>query len=102
VKYLEALVTGNPTLAADPGLKTIVAAEKNIVAALALDATAAENTAVTSGTDPAATKRQALRNAFYASFWTRFTQLDELDTFLTVSGATKPTVLAAKLAAWKP
>jgi hypothetical protein len=101
-KYLEALVVGNTTLAADPSLKAIVAGEKDMVAALALDATAAENTAVTSGTDAAATKRQSLRDAFYASFWTRLTQLDELDTFLTVSAATKPTALAAKIAGWKP
>jgi hypothetical protein len=102
VTKLDALVAADATLAADAGLKTIVTAEKELVAALKLDATAAENAAVLSGTDAAATKRQAARDAFYASFWIRFVQLDELVAFLGTSGSSKPMTLATKIKGWTP
>ncbi len=102
VAKLERLVAADATLRADPALTVIVANERATVDALRIDATASENAAVTSGTDAAATKRQARRDAFYTSFWVRFTQLDELVTFVSASGSTKPAILAAKLTAWKP
>lgn len=101
VAKLERLVGADATLRADPALTVIVANERATVDALRIDATASENAAVTSGTDAAATKRQSRRDAFYASFWTRYTQLDELVTFVSASGSSKPTTLAAKITAWK-
>lgn len=100
VHTLETTVAGDATLKADPTLTKIVDADKDTVAALKLDATAAENTAVLSGTDPAATKRQGIRDSFYARFWARYTQLDDMVTFLKASGSTKPTTLATKMKAW--
>lgn len=102
VTKLETLVAADATLRADPALTVIVANERATVDALRIDATAAENAAVTSGTDAAATKRQSRRDAFYTSFWARHTQLADLVTFLTASGSSKPTALAAKITAWTP
>lgn len=100
VTKLVTLAAGDATLAADATLTRIVTNEKSTVDALKVDATAAENAAVTSRTDAAATARQATRDALYARFWTRSTQLDELVAFLKASGSSKPTKLATMTGAW--
>ena len=103
VTKLDTLVKGDPKLAGDTALAKIVADEKATVAALAVDATEAENKALATekaGTAGVATARETLRTSFYDKFWARQTQLADLVKFLTASGSTKPTELAAKLKAW--
>jgi hypothetical protein len=100
VAELARLVAADATLKADATLTRIVTSESATVDALRVDATAAENAAVTSGTDRAATARQAARDAFYARFWTRSTQLDGLVAFLKASGSTQPARLATMTGAW--
>jgi hypothetical protein len=102
VTKLDAIVSKDPTLAGTTALATIVTNEKDLVAALRLDATAAENTVVASGIDAAATKREQLRSHFYDDFWIHYTQLDELVSFLDTNGSTQMTQLATKLTAWQP
>ena len=102
VTKLDAIVSKDPTLAGTTALATIVTNEKDLVAALRLDATAAENTVVASGIDAAATKREQLRSHFYDDFLIHYTQLDELVSFLDTNGSTQMTQLATKLTAWQP
>lgn len=101
---LRKLVSGDAKLAADATLSKIVADEETTVVALAVDATAAETTALATeksgGKGGVATAREALRTAFYKKFWARHTQLVDLVKFLGASGSSKPAELAKKLSAW--
>ncbi|MCW5801208.1 MAG: LysM peptidoglycan-binding domain-containing protein [Deltaproteobacteria bacterium] len=101
VTRLEALAAADATLSKDATLTAIITTEKALVDALRLDGTAAENTAVASGTDAVATARERRRSHFYDDFWFHYTQLDELVDLLKTSGSTNPMLLAAKLTAWK-
>lgn len=93
VGKLEALAAGNAALAA------LAAEEKDLVAALDADATAAENAALQAG-NAAAKERQDLRSAFYEKFWKRSAQLADLVELLSGAGAGQTAGIAKKVAAW--
>lgn len=104
VSKLEALVSADATLAKDSELAKLVTAEKDTVAALIKDATAAETKALetekAAGKPAEATAREKLRAVFYDKFWARQTQLTELVQFLKTAGATQPSELQKIVKAW--
>lgn len=100
VKQLETLSTGIGAL------RAIVTHEKNVLQAVTLDATKSENEALArekaAKTAGAATVREGLRTAFYADFYQRMAQLNDMISFLTkAAGKPDTTELDKKVKAWK-
>lgn len=100
VKQLETLSTGITAL------RAIVAHEKNVLQAVTLDATKSENEALAkekaAKTAGAATVREGLRTDFYADFYQRMAQLNDMILFLTkAAGKPDTTELDKKVKAWK-
>lgn len=100
VKQLETLATGVPAL------NGIVSNEKDVLNAVTVDATKAENDVLAkekaSKTKGPATVRESLRVAFYADFYQRMAQLDDMIAFLTkAAGKPDAAELAKKIKAWK-
>ena len=104
VTELETAIAAEATLKGNADLLKLLEAEKSTVAALAQDATEAENTALAAekaAKPGAASAREDLRVKLYDKFWDRYTQLKELVAFLKGGGAAQPAELATKIAAWK-
>jgi subtilisin family serine protease len=85
----------------DATFEPVLTKERALIAALAVDGTAAEHHLVSSGTDAPATARERLRTHYYDDFWVHATRLAELVDRVTAHGSTHGTHFATLLAAWR-